>query len=81
MVWYVLNNSSQAENMSRKFWPLYFYMIALCLLHMLSYIFYICRMFKEELERQGVANIEKTTRLGFQIWFRNHVSLLPQYFR
>jgi hypothetical protein len=32
-------------------------------------------MFIDELERQGVPNIERTIRQGFQTWFRNHVSV------
>jgi hypothetical protein len=32
-------------------------------------------MFRDELERQGVPNIERTIRQGFQSWLRNLVSV------
>jgi hypothetical protein len=32
-------------------------------------------MFRDELERQGVPNIERTIRQEFQTWFRKHVSV------
>jgi hypothetical protein len=32
-------------------------------------------MFRDELEREGVPNIERTIWQGFQTWFRNHVSV------
>ena len=38
---------------------------------------FICRMFRDELEREGVPNIERKIRIGFQTWFRKHVSLRP----
>jgi hypothetical protein len=31
-------------------------------------------MFREELERTGVPNIERMLQRGFYNWFRNHVS-------
>ncbi|XP_037450508.1 uncharacterized protein LOC119320558 [Triticum dicoccoides] len=54
MMWYVLNNCSQAE----------------------KYI----EMFKGELEREGLReglpNIERRPRKGFQTWFRNYIMRL-----
>lgn len=31
------------------------------------------RMFRDELERDGMPNIERTLRQGFQTWFRTHI--------
>ena len=36
---------------------------------------FFCSIFRDELETAGVHNIERKIRLGFQNWFRNHVSL------
>jgi hypothetical protein len=41
-----------------------------------NFYFFLCRMFRDELERAGVPNIDKTLRRGFQNWFRNHVSTI-----
>jgi len=37
---------------------------------------YFFRMFRDELNREGVPNIERIIGQGFQNWFRNHVSLI-----
>jgi hypothetical protein len=46
-----------------------------CHAHMLIFFKKNCRMFKDELERQGMPNIERTIRQEFQTWFRNRVSV------
>ncbi|RLN12837.1 hypothetical protein C2845_PM09G10330 [Panicum miliaceum] len=33
-------------------------------------------MFKDELKREGVVNIERTLQQGFQTWFRSHIMRL-----
>ena len=42
-----------------------------------SLFLFFCKMFRDELEREGVPNIERKIRIGFQTWFRKHVSLHP----
>jgi hypothetical protein len=72
----VLNNCSQVERYVE-----YVLITILCsgVFYFLSctYANYVknCRMFRDELERQRVPNIEGTIRQGFQTWFRNHVSV------
>ena len=68
--------SWEIYGVSSNYWLLYNFVFVLCrILHMLTSISLICRMFRDELERERVANIERTLRIQFQNWFRNHVSL------
>jgi hypothetical protein len=74
MVWFVLNNCSQVENYVDYILITTFY-IVVCYFLSCTYGKFFCRMFRDELERQGVPNIRKNLRQGFQTWFRNHVSV------
>ena len=78
MVWYALNNCIQVEKYVKyALFTLLSSVTNLCIVNMLysnGVAIYLCRMFRDELEREGVPNVERLLRQGFETWFRNHVS-------